>query len=131
METLTASGKPRVIDYRRNSDGEVQPVLGQSGFESDGDRADLWAGALRTAVNMPSRKKLDEWGVQPTHLGEQVRELLALWWNTPTKAEAGVDCSFGVRARRGRHGDAPACHPLQLGRAVETNVVYEGLASGL
>ncbi len=88
VETLTASGKPRVIDYRRNSDGEVQPVLGQAGFESDGDRADLWAGALRTAANMPSRKKLDEWGVQPTHLGEQVRALLALWWNTPTKAEA-------------------------------------------
>ncbi|MDH3294626.1 MAG: hypothetical protein OER95_09955 [Acidimicrobiia bacterium] len=88
VETLTASGKPRVTDYRRTAGGEVVPLFDGGEFDNDGDRADLWAGALRTAANIPSRKKLDEWGVIPTHLGQQARHLLALWWNSPTKVEA-------------------------------------------
>jgi hypothetical protein len=104
VETLTASGKARVVDYRRNDDGGVIPVFGRSGFEGDGDRADLWAGALRTAAHVPSRKKLDEWGVGHDHLGPQVRALLACWWNDPTRAE--VEAIAGIAFEHDEAGTA-------------------------
>ena len=67
VETLTASGKPRVVDYRRGADGSVDPVFSPATngqVVDDGDRVDLWAGALGVAANLPARRQLDGWGVQ-------------------------------------------------------------------
>ena len=88
VETLTAADKPRVVDYRRADDGSVdliyQPNLnGHIPDCGDGDRADLWAGAVAVAALIPSRRRLTDWGVKPIDLGPDVRHLLGRWWNRP------------------------------------------------
>ncbi len=88
VETLTASGKPRVIDYRRDESGEVELVFGLATGPEHGDRVDLWNGALRVAAALPSAKDLDSWGIGHSDLGPHVAELLRRWWDDPTPAEA-------------------------------------------
>ncbi|MFV0525163.1 MAG: hypothetical protein ACK5RL_11765 [Acidimicrobiales bacterium] len=88
VETMTASGRARVVDYRRDGRGEVEPVFEGSEDADDGDRADLWEGALRMAARIPSRKALDQWAVEPVSLGPAVGRMLTRWWESPTRAEA-------------------------------------------
>lgn len=87
VETLTASGKPRVIDYRRNADGSVELVFDDREVATPGDREELWAGALRMAANIPTRAVLDSWGLVNRSLGEEAKAVLDHWWNHPTEAE--------------------------------------------
>lgn len=88
VETLTASGKPRVIDYRRDASGEVELIFDQISGPEHGDRVDLWNGALRVAAALPSAKNLESWGIECDHLGTEVADLLGRWWNEPTPSEA-------------------------------------------
>lgn len=90
VETLTASGKPRVVDYHRRDDGSVDLVYSSTtgdDFAADGDRADLWYGALAVAAALPARATLTDWGVRHTDLDAEVRCLLARWWNAPATDE--------------------------------------------
>ncbi len=90
VETLTASGKPRVVDYRRQHDGSIDLVFSATTngeATDDGDRADLWSGALAVAAALPTRARLTDWGIRPTDLGADVRCLLDRWWNRPTTEE--------------------------------------------
>ncbi|MFV0259947.1 MAG: hypothetical protein ACK5PP_16040 [Acidimicrobiales bacterium] len=95
VETLTASGRPRVVDYFRDGSGEVEPIFDRPEGSNEGDRADLWEGALRMAARIPSRKALDGWGVEPVSLGPAVRRMLGQWWESPTVAE--VEAIAGLR----------------------------------
>lgn len=90
VETLTASGKPRVVDYRRRPDDSIDLVFSEptnGAATDDGDRADLWAGALAVAAALPARAQLASWGIRPTDLGADVRRVLDRWWNRPTTDE--------------------------------------------
>ncbi len=96
IETLTASGKPRVIEYRRNAEGEVELVFDQPPGGNDGDRGELWAGALRTAELIPDRATFDRWGLEPDALVAETIAVLDHWWNRPTadEVEALSDLTF-------------------------------------
>ncbi|MGI9597542.1 MAG: hypothetical protein ACR2QK_15360, partial [Acidimicrobiales bacterium] len=96
IETLTASGKPRVIEYRRNSDGEVDLVFDEPPAGRLGDRTELWAGALRMAELMPSRATLQDWGLDPGSLADEAKAVLDHWWNRPSgdEVEALADLTF-------------------------------------
>jgi len=87
VETLTASGKARVVDYERTDKGVV-PVLKRELSEVDNeDRQMMWAGALATAANMPSNKFLEELDCPPGDLVSEAREVLSLWWTAPVRSE--------------------------------------------
>ena len=87
IETLTASGKPRVVEYRRGPDGQVDLVFDDPPAGSDGDRTELWAGALQAAALFPSRATLDGWGLRPGPLVGETVAVLDHWWNRPTDDE--------------------------------------------
>jgi hypothetical protein len=87
VETITASGKPRVVDYRRVGDGSVELVFDERAESTGGDREELWAGAIRMATFMASREKLDRWGLVERSLAEEAKSVLDHWWNHPTKRE--------------------------------------------
>lgn len=87
IETLTASGKPRVVEYRRNLDGEVELVFDQPPGGDQGDRTELWAGALRMAALVPDRATLDGWALTPSPLADEAKAVLDHWWNRPTLDE--------------------------------------------
>lgn len=90
VETLTASGKPRVVEYRRGADGSVEMVFDDSVADAEGDRVELWAGAHRAAALIPSRLQLESWGLQPGSLAEEAVDVLDLWWNRPTRSEVAA-----------------------------------------
>ncbi len=96
IETMTASGKPRVIEYRRNSQGEVELVFDQPPGGEHGDRGELWAGALRTAELIPARATFDRLGLEPDSLAAETIAVLDHWWNRPTvdEVEALSDLTF-------------------------------------
>ncbi len=111
VETLTASGKPRVVDYRRRDGGAVELVFStdeEGDASGDGDRTDLWVGAVKVAEVIPSRHQLDEWGVRHGDLGPDVRRLLGRWWNQPN-----IDEVTAIAHLRFEHDEAgSAYHPL-------------------
>ncbi len=86
IETLTASGNPRVVDYRRAADGQVELVFDR---ESDGesDRTELWAGALQMATHIPSHAEMEQWSLDPRPLAAETVAVLDHWWNHPTETE--------------------------------------------
>lgn len=91
VETITASGKARVVDYRRTSSGEVEVVYDRASTDDGFDhRAEVWRGALRMAAAIPSRKSLRERGLETVALDHETRTLLGVWWNTPSKVEAAA-----------------------------------------
>lgn len=87
VETLTASGKPRVVDYHRLEDGGVELVFDRALNGKDSDRSELWAGALRMAELIPSRADLTNWGLEADSLAQETVDVLDQWWNHPTAAE--------------------------------------------
>ncbi len=87
IETITASGKPRVIEYRRQPDGQVEMVFDEPVTGTHSDRDELWAGALRAAAYIPSRTSLDRWGLTAGSLATEAKVVLDHWWNHPQPAE--------------------------------------------
>ena len=88
VETITASGRPRVVGYRSNGD-RVEPMLERSVDDVDNsDRRHLWGGAILTATHLPSKAMLDQLGCSAAELGPEAQDLLAQWWTEPTRAEA-------------------------------------------
>ena len=87
IETLTASGKPRVVDYRRNQTGAVELVFDSRASAEAGGRQELWDGAARMAELVPSRKTLDDWGFTDRSLADEAKAVLDNWWNRPTRDE--------------------------------------------
>ncbi len=114
IETLTASGKPRVVDYRRAPDGSVELVFDRPAVGEAGDRSELWAGAMRMAELIPSRASLDRWGLAPESLAEETRQVLDRWWNRPTRHDA--DAFRGLTFEHDEAGTAlrPLIRPYRL-----------------
>lgn len=95
IETITASGKRRVVDYRRTDDGEVELVYDKSGestsvTDEHGHLTEVWGGAIKMAEFIPSSKSLNERGLETVSLVPEVVDLLDRWWNRPTRAEASA-----------------------------------------
>ncbi len=121
VETLTASGKARVVEYRRAVDGSVKLVFGRAHSEvTDGDRVELWAGALAMASGVPSRAELESWGISPTALDAEVRDLLGQWWNTPTPAEARALAALMFEHDEAGTRFRPLVAPYGLGELVRS-----------
>lgn len=87
VETMTASGKPRVIAYRRQPDGQVEMVFDEPQGGTGSGREELWAGALRTAEFVPSRAELGRWGLTSESLADEAKSVLDHWWNRPAPHE--------------------------------------------
>ena len=88
VETLTASGKPRVIGYRRRGSGEVEMIFDKGTNINSRDRDDMWLGAIQMARLVPNRKTLNEWKLNSSTLAAEAKAILDLWWNHPTVDEA-------------------------------------------
>ena len=115
VETITASGKARVVDYSRGPGGEVQLVYEQGpadlGLEF---RSEMWRGATRMAASVPSRKTLSEWGVSNAALDSEVRATLGAWWNQPTRLEAEALASLGFEHDEAGTTVRPVVAPYRL-----------------
>lgn len=89
LEMFLASGKPRLMGYERDAQGIVHEQFEQRSTSVDNPTRRLAAeGAIQVAVLFPSRSEIDNWGLQASALIEESRNLLATFWNTPTKQEA-------------------------------------------
>ena len=90
LESITASGGPKLIDLVWSPDG-ADPVFSPAQLEIFGSaKRRLWDGAVATAAKMPTASELDAWGIATPSLEHEVRELLRMFWMNPTPAEAAA-----------------------------------------
>jgi FMN phosphatase YigB (HAD superfamily) len=122
VETLTASGNPRVIDYRRDGAGRVEPVYQPEAFDvGRADRAELWRGARDMADRLPSAARIDSWELHRGSLAEATREVLRLWWYEPERDEAGAVRSFAFEGDEAGAQVCPVVAPYALTDIVGRN----------
>ena len=115
VETITASGQPRVVGYEWNHDRTASPVLARGTAEvGNHDRDLLWSGAIETARNLPSRRTLDELGCSPHQLGHGARSVLATWWTKPAAVEAETLRGLAFEADDDGHTIRPVVSPYSL-----------------
>ncbi len=115
VETITASGKPRVVDYARSADGDVELVYEHAATELGHEyREEVWHGATRMAALVPSQKMLADWGATPAALDNEVRAALGAWWNSPSKAEAEAMMSLGFEHDEAGTTVRPVVAPYHL-----------------
>jgi hypothetical protein len=89
VETFTASGHARAHSLERDPDGAVRLVLDRSSPEMDTvERRVLWEGALRVARGMPSRARLERWGLVDDTMAERVCRVLSEFWLSPSPVHA-------------------------------------------
>lgn len=102
LELLLGSGKPSLVGYDRAGDGSVSERFASSATPVATSSLDrIWEGAVGTATELPSAEILEGWGVTNHALIRETRELLSLFWNTPTAAEVEL-----LRELRYEHDDA-------------------------
>lgn len=122
VETLTASGRARVVGYEHGEDGTVQPVFDRHVQQVDNeDRRHLWAGALAMAARLPSRAELDEFGVDTSSLAAEATEVLRLWWNQPDAHEVNALRGLAFEADEDGRSIRPVITPYTL-RELTSNV---------
>ncbi len=115
VETLTASGRARVVGYDHSPDGTVQPVFDRHVQQVDNDdRRHLWAGALAMAERLPSRAQLDELGVDTSSLAAEATEVLRLWWNQPDADEVNALRGLSFEADEDGRSIRPVITPYTL-----------------
>ncbi len=89
LETFLASGKARLLGYEPSPDGTVGEVFEDASSPVDTDSLGrLWSGAIELATLLPPRHDMDDWSDSSLPLGEEARELLAMFWDKPNKVEA-------------------------------------------
>jgi len=109
VETLTASGRARVVGYERSVEGTVQPVFDRPVQQVDNeDRRHLWAGALAAAERLPSRAELDRLGIDISSLAAEAADVLHLWWNHPDADEVNAMRGLAFEADE----DGRSIHPV-------------------
>ncbi|MEZ5406631.1 MAG: hypothetical protein R2761_01315 [Acidimicrobiales bacterium] len=115
VETLTASGRARVVGYDHSRDGTVRPVFDRHIHQVDNeDRRHLWAGALAMAALLPSRAQLDELGVDTSSLAAEATEVLRLWWNLPDTDEVEAMRGLSFEADEDGRSVRPVITPYTL-----------------
>ncbi|MCP5032506.1 MAG: HAD family hydrolase [Actinomycetia bacterium] len=115
VETITASGRPRVVGYDWGQDQIVGPVLARGTPEiHNNDRRLLWSGAIEAASNLPSRRTLDELGCSAESLGPEARSVLATWWARPATVEAETLRGLAFEADDDGHTIRPVANPYSL-----------------
>lgn len=124
LESIAASGGPKLIDLNWTPDGadpvfsEAQPAIFGSAKQS------LWAGAKATAALAPSVAELDSWGIQSQNMEKAARELLQMFWMTPSSAEASAFSTLSFETDDDGRSIEPVAQPYQLGEVIKrrTNV---------
>lgn len=115
VETLTASGRARVVGYERRGDGTVQPVFDRHLRQVDNeDRRLLWAGAVRAAERLPSRSELTQLGLDTSSLATEAAEVLRLWWNQPDADEVEAMRELAFEADEDGRAVRPLITPYSL-----------------
>ncbi len=115
VETITASGKARVVDYSRGPGGEVELVYEQGPADLGHEyRSEMWRGATRMAALVPSQKTLTGWGASPVVLDSEVRTTLGQWWNRPSKQEAESMTALGFEHDEAGTTVRPVVAPYHL-----------------
>lgn len=115
VETLTASGRARVVGYDHSPDGTIQPVFDRHVQQVDNeDRRHLWAGALAVAERLPSRAQLDELGGDTSSLAAEATEVLRLWWNQPDADEVKAMRGLAFEADEDGRSIRPVITPYTL-----------------
>lgn len=91
LEMFLASGKRRLVGYRRLPDGSAAEVFdaGPTAVDNHAQRS-LWRGAIAMAGEMPTHRELMRWGEPTIPLVEETRQVLELFWNQASAAEAGA-----------------------------------------
>lgn len=91
LEMFLASGEPRLVGYRRDASGSVVEIFEDSpSLVKNRSHRLIVEGAVDLARRLPSEADMEWWGLTEEPLTEQVRELLAMFWNDPTALEAGA-----------------------------------------
>ena len=112
VETLTASGRARVVGYERDSADSVAPVFEREvPAVRNADRRLLWNGAIRAASCLPSRSVLDQLGCSNAVLADEAVEVLALWWTEPERYEAEAMRGLSFEADDDGHSIRPVLAP--------------------
>jgi len=95
VETITASGHPRVVDYHRAPSGAIEPIHQPETTDvGRADRAELWHGAIAMAERLPEASRASAWGLHRGSLDTEAREVLRLWWYEPDRGEVAAMRSF-------------------------------------
>ncbi len=107
VETITASGSERAVDYERTPSGAVEPTFQAETVDvGRADRAEMWRGALAMADRLPDASSIESWKLQTASLDGEAREVLRLWWYEPDRDEAAAMSGF---AFEGDEAGAQVC----------------------
>ncbi len=124
VETITASGNPRVSDYKRSQSGVIEPVYQPESIDvGRADRAAMWRGAIAMAERLPTAARISSWGLDHAALDAEARELLRLWWYEPKREEASAMRAFAFEGDEAGAEVRPVLEPYALSDVVGRNRV--------
>lgn len=124
VETLTASGNPRVVDYRRTPSGRIEPLHQPETTDvGRADRAELWRGAIAMVDRLPDVARISAWELRQAPLDKEAREVLRLWWYRPNRAEAAAMRGFAFEGDEAGAQVGPVLAPYALSDIVGQNRV--------
>lgn len=134
VETMTASGRARVVDYHRAPDGRVVPVFAREvSAVANADRRRLWRGAVAAAAHVPPRRQLDELVDLGAPLSREALDVLSLWWTDPVRSEVEAMRRLAFEGDDDGHAITPLVRPysasdVATGRGVLPRQWQEGSA---
>ena len=122
VETITASGNPRVADYRRSEQGMIEPVLEEAITDVGRvDRAEMWHGAIAMVEALPDASRISSWDLSSDSLVGETREILRLWWYEPQRDEAAAMTGMAFEGDEAGAEVRPVLAPYALGDIVGGN----------
>ena len=122
VETITASGNPRVVHYRRTPAGTVEPIFQPEAIDvGRADRSELWTGAMAMADRLPTSDRIAAWQPHRRPLDEEAREVLRLWWYEPDRAEASALRGFAFEGDEAGAQVCPVVAPYVLTDVIGRN----------
>lgn len=115
VETFTGSNEPRVAGYEYAADGTVELVLEGDIRQAGSDiRKVIWAGAVETARNLPTRRTLEATGIRTDFLGNGTQKVLARWWLEPDANEVNAIRGMAFEADDNGEVIKPLVSPYSL-----------------
>ncbi len=114
LESIAASGGPKLVDLIWTPDG-ADPVFSEAQPEIFGSaKQSLWAGAKATAARVPSITELEYWGIESQNMEVAARELLRLFWMTPSATEAAAFSRLSFETDDDGRSIEPVARPYEL-----------------